>query len=601
MNGFSNIIIEALGWTLVHSLWQASLVLLLLAVLLLLFRRKSAVLKYFLSFMALAAILVWALFTFANSYRYATEKQSIKDQWLQHDGYLKSLLVSPSAENGAEQSSNNFIFNIDQIQLRAFFQRNFKLICLIWFFGIGLLALRMLTGLLYTHRLRTHHLVPLPVEWQNRLYELSIRMGIRRKIEGFFSPLAKVPMTLGTLKPLILFPVTAFTGLSTKEVEAIIAHELAHILRNDYLFNMVQSLIGILFFYHPAVWAISSRIRAERENCCDNLAVEAIGDKQCYIKTLALLQIRQAEGMQLSMAFSMGKGSVIQRIKRLQNEIAMKTNFIEGLVAVVIILAGLTLASFTTQGRTGNFNRLPEADSLQTVVAGGAKPINRDSLKAVIDEKIKNEQAAEVKTEELQKAMEVALSETNEELSAEMMAEIDEALNEINVEKIVREAMCVAAEAMKEASVEVDRARMEVGREDINRDMREAAREIAEARREMERDMRRDMARDGIDPATIDAAVKAATAGLDIAASVVGSLDVEGIVTSALSGVSAALEAVGNAGCDSVPYETSELHGDPDKERIKQIEREKKQLEKQQKQLEKQLHELEKQIEKLGE
>jgi len=599
MNIFSNIIIEALGWTLVHSLWQATLVLLLLAVLLLLLRRKSAVLKYFLSFLALAAILVWALFTFAGSYRYASEKQSIREQWLQHDGYLKGLLVSPVSENGVGKAPDNILFNIDQIRLRAFFQRNFNLICLIWFFGIGLLGARMLTGLLYTRRLRTHHLVPLPEEWQTRLLDLSVRLGLSRKVEGFFSPLTKVPMTIGTLKPLILFPVSAFTGLSVKEVEAIIAHELAHILRNDYLFNIVQSLIDILFFYHPAVWAISSRIRAERENCCDNLAVEATGDKQCYIKTLALLQIRQAEGMQLSMAFSRKKGSVLQRIKRLQNEIAMKTNFIEGFIALAIIGVGLTLASFTTQGRPGNFTRLPEADTLQLSEPEGYKAINRDSLRVVIEERIKEEQIDEVKTEELQKAVEVALSETNEELSAEMMAEIDEALKEINVEKIVREAMCVAAEAMKEASVEVDRARMEINREEINRDMREAAREIEEARREMERDMRHDMAEDGIDQATIDAAVRAATAGMNVAASVVGSLDIEGIVTSALTGVSAALEAVGNVSCDSVSDEVDEQQDLPADKRIKQIEKEKKQLEKQQKQLEKQLKELEKQIEKL--
>ena len=92
------------------------------------------------------------------------------------------------------------------------------------------------------------------------------------------------PMTIGHLKPIIFFPVGLLAGIPVDQVEAIIAHELAHIMRRDYLINILQNFVDIFFFYHPGVHWISARIRAEMENCCDDIAVEVVGDSIKFAK-----------------------------------------------------------------------------------------------------------------------------------------------------------------------------------------------------------------------------------------------------------------------------------------------------------------------------
>lgn len=595
---FAPEIIEALGWTIVHSLWQATVLAIVLALLMLLFRNKSAQIKYFISFAALLGMLAWVSVTFVNSYQYAAEKQIIKEQITSNPGYIKALIASPQTELSGVESVQHNTINFEQVRLRAFFQRNFQSICLIWLLGMAILMVRLVTGFIYARRLRTYQLVPLPETWSLKVNEMMQSLGIKRKVKAFFSPLAKVPLTLGTIKPVILFPVTAFTGLSVREIEAIIAHELAHVMRNDYLFNIIQSMVEILFFYHPAVWVISSQIRAERENCCDNIAIETTGDKLNYIKALAAVQKQQFNNAQLSMAFSAKKGSVLNRIKRLQNEIAMKTNFLEGLIAAGVIVAGLTLASFTSANPKNEQTATIPQQTTSIEVDDTLPAIDRDSLRVVLEERIQQTHHDAIAAEELQKAVEIAYSESNEALSSEMMAEIDLALKEINISKIIQEAMREASIAMKEASVEIEQARKEVQDEQINRQMKEAAREIEQARKEMEYEMRRDMSAEGIDKATIEAAISAASAGMDIAAKVVGSLDIEGIVTSALDGVSAAFNAFGNIEFDSLPEDPANEASTDQKERIKKLEKEKKQLEKEQAQLEKRLKELEKKLDK---
>jgi hypothetical protein len=99
-----------------------------------------------------------------------------------------------------------------------------------------------------------------------------------------------VPTALGILRPAILLPVCAVTGLSPEAIEAVLAHELAHIRRHDYLVNLLQTATEILLFYHPAVWWVSRRIRIERENCCDDLAVVATGDSRGYVRALVVLE-----------------------------------------------------------------------------------------------------------------------------------------------------------------------------------------------------------------------------------------------------------------------------------------------------------------------
>jgi beta-lactamase regulating signal transducer with metallopeptidase domain len=79
---------------------------------------------------------------------------------------------------------------------------------------------------------------------------------------------------------MILLPASAISGLSTSQIELILAHELAHVRRHDWLVNFAQIVIEALLFYHPAMWWVSNQIRKERENCCDDMAVAISDDRR---------------------------------------------------------------------------------------------------------------------------------------------------------------------------------------------------------------------------------------------------------------------------------------------------------------------------------
>ena len=124
----------------------------------------------------------------------------------------------------------------------------------------------------------------------------------------------EVPTVIGWLRPVILLPAACLTGLTPAQLESIIAHELAHIRRHDYLINLLQSAVETLLFYHPAVWWVSRRIREERENCCDDLVVEVCGDRVGYARALATLEELRPASAQLALAA--GGAPLLQRIRR---------------------------------------------------------------------------------------------------------------------------------------------------------------------------------------------------------------------------------------------------------------------------------------------
>jgi hypothetical protein len=123
---------------------------------------------------------------------------------------------------------------------------------------------------------------PATEECQGMLERLAARLAVTRPVKLLQSAVVKVPTAIGAFRPAILLPASVFTGLPTRGLEALIAHELAHVRRHDYLVNLVQTAAETLLFYHPAVWWVSARIRAEREQCCDDLAIAATGDARSY-------------------------------------------------------------------------------------------------------------------------------------------------------------------------------------------------------------------------------------------------------------------------------------------------------------------------------
>jgi uncharacterized protein involved in exopolysaccharide biosynthesis len=173
---------------------------------------------------------------------------------------------------------------------------------------------RWLNGSRWIRHLKTSDTSPLDHEWQLRLRALSQRLNVHRPVALFKSALVEVPLVIGWLRPVILLPASALSGLTPDQLEAILAHELAHVRRCDYLVNAFQNVVETLMFYHPAVWWISSCIREEREQCCDDLVVSACGNRVTYAR--ALLFLEEARGLP-RLALAANGGSLIYRVRRL--------------------------------------------------------------------------------------------------------------------------------------------------------------------------------------------------------------------------------------------------------------------------------------------
>ena len=201
---------------------------------------------------------------------------------------------------------------------RCAIERLLPTLILIWIAGVSLLSLRLLTGWIWVQRLRARGNAPAADAWQQMATRLSRRLHIRRAITLLESTLVDVPTVIGWLKPVVLLPASALAALSPQQLEAILAHELAHIRRHDYLVNLLQTLVETLLFYHPAVWWLSRRIRIERENCCDDLAVSLCGDPVAYASALADLEsLRSETAPTHHIAMAATGGSLLQRIRRL--------------------------------------------------------------------------------------------------------------------------------------------------------------------------------------------------------------------------------------------------------------------------------------------
>ncbi len=601
---FSSEFIEALGWTLLHSLWQGALVAVVLGILMLLMKKNSAQIKYLVSFLSLLIMVSWSINTFVHSYRYAKEKSQIKNEILSNPNYLREVFTKNDAkiaENSTATVQQMETKNFDRLKIRSFFQRNFVTVVAIWIIGLLILLLRMISGFIYTRKLKRNRLINLEPQFLTLIEEYAGKLQIKRKVKAFLSPLVKSPVTFGVIKPIILFPVATFTGLSIKDVEAIIAHELAHIVRHDYLFNIFQSLIETIFFFHPAVWMISQQIRNERENSCDNIAINITGDKNAYIKSLAKVQISQMEHEQLAMTFAASKGGILQRIKRLQTQVAMNTNFSEKLIAIFVVVIGLTLVSFTMSAEQitteENNGRRAYFDSNQsdTTLLGEVNQVKIDSLKKEINEQIASGEIPESSIDELEKVLEVAMSESNDTLSAKMMLEVQAAMNGIDFSGLLNTALKEASDAINEINFDSisQQIRADIDFDELNQEMREASLEIENAKAEMQAEMAAAMKTDSVSKEMIEFSMGMANMGLDIASSVIENMPIEQILEVSLKGVETAFQVISEINFDSIAQSTDFNQED--------IEAYKKQLEEKEKQLEaekKKLKQLEKEMNK---
>ena len=337
----SEALVQALGWTLLHSLWQGAAVAALLW--LILPRLKKSGQRYWISYAGLLSILLTAVVSFVWVYNTQKAPAPLEQGLAFSESVGFQADFMPAASSPVESSF--------WTALTEWLEPYQPLIVSIWLLGLLFFLIQFAGGLHFMYRLRRRQNRLVEPAWQEKLQELAARIGFSRPVRLLESALVKVPMALGFFKPLILLPLGMINQLSPEQVEAILAHELAHIARRDWLFNLLQALIEAVFYFHPAVWWISGVIRAERENCCDDTAVALTGNRLAYAKTLVFLQDIARVPASPSLALSMQgapqllrrRPLLLQRIKRILHQPQQSTSLMEKTIALAILVALISL------------------------------------------------------------------------------------------------------------------------------------------------------------------------------------------------------------------------------------------------------------------
>jgi len=344
----SGAVSQSLGWALLHLLWQGALVAAALAVALRMLDRRAASVRYLLSCGALALMLVLPALTGWHHYVSLQKVEPVRSS-------------TPVALTSAAAPAPELARAVDvraPVAPRAaeptpVLERALALsgehmhwLVLAWGLGVTVSSLRLLSGWLKLRRL-VREAEPAPAEWQEALERLARRLGMTRPVRLLRSAALDVPAAVGWLRPVVLLPVTALTGLSARQLEMVLAHELAHIRRYDFAVNLVQTLVETLLFYHPAVWWMSRVIRVEREHCCDDIAVGTSGNAVSYARALTALEsLRVMPLGTASPAMSALGGSLTDRVRRLVGAPAARcsSRWVAG-ASVVTLMSGVAVAA----------------------------------------------------------------------------------------------------------------------------------------------------------------------------------------------------------------------------------------------------------------
>ena len=402
MHFIPDTILRALCWTLLHSLWQGLLFAGAAGVVLVLTRKSTAALRYNLLCGGLFVFLVVSGFTF---YRELGAASAVPTG--------RAMGIGGSVQAGADvQNADAGIGAVTDTGVKSgidalvgYFNKHAAAVVLIW--AIVFLArwVQLLSGWVYTQRIRHYKNRPAPGEWQQRLEQLLEKLGIGRTVSLLESALVKVPVVVGALKPVILVPMGMLAHLSAEQVESILLHELAHIRRKDYLFNFIQHIIDTLFFFNPALRWLSSLIRAERENCCDDIAIRETGSRRRLIEALVSFHEYGQSANRYALGFAAKENQVVRRVKRIVD----KTNHSLNAGERVLLMGGLVVlsAAFVTINKSRANGMAPvKTDSAgatkKTVVIEAQSSVtvvkHFEAVKAAVAQKLETKQLVLVDT-----------------------------------------------------------------------------------------------------------------------------------------------------------------------------------------------------------
>jgi beta-lactamase regulating signal transducer with metallopeptidase domain len=302
---------QIIGWSLIHFFWQGAVIALLLQGCLVGCRTAAGRYRWL-----MGALMLMIAAPLATAWLLSRPEVLLPpvQAALLPTGLAASKVAAPAASTGLHFSVSWLVYA--------------------WLAGVIALSARWLGGWVWLERVR-RGAEPLSGDLSLRCRSLIRHVGVSKSVQFAQSAFLAVPMVVGWLRPVVLIPLSTLTTLSPQQLDSVILHELAHIRRLDAFANLFQILVETLLFYHPAVWWVSHRIRVERENCCDDIAVGIAGDNFGYAMALTLLEAERAFP---TMAMAATGGALKNRVKRLlgQEQVPNRPFHLAALAVAVI-------------------------------------------------------------------------------------------------------------------------------------------------------------------------------------------------------------------------------------------------------------------------
>ncbi len=315
--------LHRLGLTLLHALWEDALIGLVVWAGLALLRRDDARFRYRWASSGLAAMVLVPWMTF--------------------------LALASSGAGSIPMQREDLTIWASPVQVQATlvsarFYGVLPWLAILWVAGSAIRLLRLGGGLWWLDHIYLKQSRPAPESWNARFRVLAQRMGVSRGARLLVSDRARSPLAMGWLKPVVILPASALLALSPESLEAVLAHELAHLRRGDYLANLLQTLAEALLFFHPAAWWLSRQIREIREHCCDDAAAALLGDPMPLAEGLAALAALRRPPSDPEPALAAARGTLMHRITRLFQP---RPAHVSSLRGITFLIAGVTLFGAT--------------------------------------------------------------------------------------------------------------------------------------------------------------------------------------------------------------------------------------------------------------
>lgn len=351
--------IYSLGWSLIHSFWQAAIIYLALQLLLKFLKNAPAKIRYMLSVIAMAGILIAFLFTFYH-------------QWERMYAATEITVTVPTAIASGTTASLPYFSdsNIAKPLTGGW------LIYLVSLYAIGLLFFsgKVIRDLYLMQRIRHTRTFPFDPAWEKYLAKLANAWQISRKVGLYLSEKIDIPVVIGYFKPVIYLPFSIVNNLTPEQIETILLHELAHIKRADFLVNIIQTVVETLLFFNPFIWLLSKNIRKERELACDEWVI-AEKEPKIYAESLLALEENRWDKGQFALAATSKKQHLYQRIKHIMEMKKKKLNVAQKLLVLLFILGSIISISWFVPQKSST----PQVDYLQNSAPGHSSSEMKDT------------------------------------------------------------------------------------------------------------------------------------------------------------------------------------------------------------------------------